>query len=193
VRHCSHIRSIAFAIILVVLTFNYTTHSLTYHFYTSLPFLSVTTHESKVMKPSHRPPISLSDGAETVFRDYRFELTFPLPVRAEGSQPDHRHSLSDVASLRFIHYKPGRCYRAIASRSEMENPHGDYRQRLWDILSEWALLDTDGPQGPVLGESARVDGLQGCNLEDDDHDLTRGAARDDLAQIAAEKDRALIL
>lgn len=71
----------------------------------------------------------------------------------------------------------------------MNNPPSDYRQLLWKILSGRALVDR-GPRGPILGESARVDGLQKRNLVEDDRDLVRGEARDKLALIVAGQDRA---
>jgi hypothetical protein len=59
-----------------------------------------------------------------------------------------------------------------------------------NIFLEWAVLDVvNNLSGPMLGKSARVDGLQGCKLERDDEALVEGNARGD----TAEPDHALIL
>jgi hypothetical protein len=63
-----------------------------------------------------------------------------------------------------------------------------------NVFLEWAVLDVvNNLSGPMLGESARVDGLQGCKLERDDEALVEGTARDDTAIVAAENNRALSL
>jgi len=101
----------------------------------------------------------------------------------------------NLCELRFTNSDIGISYRAIARYSET---FGNSRKRdekiMKNIFFEWAVLDVVSDlDGPMLGESARVDGLQGCNLEGDDDALARGTARDDIAHMAAEKDRALIL
>jgi hypothetical protein len=97
--------------------------------------------------------------------------------------------------LRFTDKKSGICYRAIARYSEAFcNSNERDMEVMKNIFFEWAVPDVvDDLNGPILGESARVDGLQGCSPGGDDLGRTRRAARDDIALIAAEKDCALIL
>jgi hypothetical protein len=76
--------------------------------------------------------------------------------------------------------------------SELPGAHPDpylvYQKIFWD----WAIPDIE-MEGPVLGESLRIDGLQGYDLAKETSDLVERESSDQVALIAAEKKRALTL
>jgi hypothetical protein len=115
-----------------------------------------------------------------------------IDPRTDDPTEDRKDS---PCELRFTDKKSGICYRAIARYSEAFcNSNERDMEVMKNIFFEWAVPDVvDDLNGPILGESARVDGLQGCSPGGDDLGRTRRAARDDIALIAAEKDCALIL
>jgi hypothetical protein len=135
----------------------------------------------------------LSGDLEAFFRDCCVSRLFTA-IRPGVDDPTE-DSKDNPCELRFTNRYTGVSYRAIARYSEaFGNSLERDEEIMKDIFLEWAVLDfVNNLSGPMLGESARVDGLQGCKLERDDQALVEGSARDDTAIVAAENNRALIL
>ena len=76
--------------------------------------------------------------------------------------------------------------------AELPGAHPDPYLVYEKILLDWAVpyIEVDGP---VLGESSRTDSLQPHDVARDDFNLTKSAASGEVAMIAAERERALIL
>jgi len=85
--------------------------------------------------------------------------------------------------VRFLNIRNGLRHRATVSDSELPGDHPDPYLVYEKIFLDWAVPDIE-MDGPVLGESSRADGLQGCALADK-------PASDEIVPIAAEGDRGL--
>jgi hypothetical protein len=128
-------------------------------------------------------------GSKAFRRDYRVTVSRPsIDVPANGSAPEWKPEWRHRPNLvRFLNVRSGLRYRATVSDSELPGAHPDPYLVYERICLDWAVPDIE-MDGPVLGESSRVDGLRG-------HDLTRDdiSLMDEIALTAAEKAHALVL
>jgi hypothetical protein len=131
----------------------------------------------------------LSADLEAFFRDCCVSRLFTA-IRPGVDDPTE-DSKDNPCELRFTNRYTGVSHRAIARYSEaFGNSLERDEEIMKNIFLEWAVLDfVNNLSGPMLGESARVDDLQGCKLGEDDEALVEGTARDNIA----EQDHALIL
>ena len=134
-------------------------------------------------------------GSAAFCRNYEVTVSQPYSeVLAYGPEPEWkpewRHRPPTM--VRFVHKRSRLRYRATVNDSELPGAHPDpylvYQEIFWD----WAIPDIE-MEGPVLGESLRIDGLQGYDLAKETSDLVERESSDQVALIAAEKKRALTL
>jgi hypothetical protein len=134
-------------------------------------------------------------GFDTLSHNWRLSISRPTTgVQADGSEPEWKPGWNHCPVT--VHLKSrisGVCYRAIVSDSELPRIHSDMDLAYRKILDDWSVLDVMDIDGPMLGESLRVDSLQGCERKKDKSDLRKKATSDETALIKAEKDHALIL
>ena len=139
-------------------------------------------------------------GFDTLSHNWELSISRPTTgVQADGSEPEWKPGWKHCPVT--VHFKSKHirventlvCYRAIVSESELPRAHSDMDQAYKKILMDWSVLDVMGVDGPMLGESLRVDSLEGCERKKDKSKLRKKAASDEIALITAEKDHALIL
>jgi hypothetical protein len=131
---------------------------------------------------------------DLLFSQYNISRRWTRAIKPWTGDPTEDPK-DNPCELRFTNSYSGDSYRAISRYSEaFGNSEKRDDEVMKNIFFEWAVPDiVSDLSGPMLGESARVDGLQGCIFEDDEFAIVQGTAREDTTFVAAENNRALIL